>query len=466
MSAHPEEGPESGGTPVAGPPWPNPRYAWYVVIILFVASIFSFLDRQILSLLVEEIKRDLELSEFQVGLLSGAPFAIFYAFMSIPIALAADTLNRRNIIAIGITVWSFATAACGIAMGFWQMFLARVMVGSGEAALSPSAYSLISDYFPKEKLARAMATFTMGNLTGVGFAAIIGGTVATYVETLGRISLPFVGELFGWQITFFVVGLPGLLLALVVLTIKEPVRRGLMNPERSVAGEDQLRQFGHFVLAHWKAFAGLFASFTLLVLIAYGNFSWVVTFYRRSFGWDKELAGLVYGVVVLFFGTGGAFFGGWFSDWLRGRGYTDAPYRATLICTIPLAPFAILSFVVAPSLPLGADAQGYLSAAMLAPWQFFGSVPAGLGAAAMMTITPNEMRAKISSVYLFFSNLIGITAGAASVAAITQYVFRDDMMVRYSLAIVNCVGAPLAVLLIWLSMKHYRASLRQVEAAA
>ena len=445
------------------PPWPSPRYAWFVVIVLFVASIFSFLDRQILSLLVEEIKRDLHLTEVEIGWLQGAPFAIFYAVMSIPIALMADRYNRKNIIAIGVTVWSFATAACGLAMGFWQLFAARVGVGSGEAALSPSAYSLISDYFPAEKLAKAMATFTMGNLTGVGLALMIGGSVAAYVDSLGSIALPVFGDVFAWQVTFFVVGLPGLLLALVIVAIREPVRRG--HGRRQAAGSaSSLRDFFRFVGQHRWAFAGLFASFTLLVLIAYGSFNWTPTFFRRTFSWDKELTGWVYGSAVLLFGTSGAFFGGWFSDWLRRRGHEDAPYRATLICTVPLAPFAILAFVVAPDLPFSMDTNGYIAAAMLAPYQFFGAVPAGLAATAMMTIAPNEMRAKTSSVYLFFSNLIGITIGSFSVAALTQYVFQDDMMIRYSLTIVNCVFAPLAVLLIWSGMKPYRRSLAEIAA--
>lgn len=435
-------------------PWPRQGYAWYVVFILFICSIFSFLDRQIIALMVDDIKLDLGLNDFEIGLLQGPPFGIFYAVMSIPIALAADRYSRRNIIIMGVTFWSLATAACGMAGSFWHLFLARVGVGSGEAALSPSAYSMISDYFRVRLLPIAMSIFTMGNLTGVGLAMIIGGAIIGYAKSLDEIVLWGIGSVAPWQFSFIVIGLPGLLLALLLFTIREPLRRGVK------AGRDAttLRAFGGFLRGHWKTFAALFGSFTMLVLVAFGNFAWVPTFFMRTFSWTEAQAGAVFGIVVAIFGTGGAVFGGWLASFLHRRGYQDAPFRATMLCSIPLAPLALLVFVWAP--------DGEWAAILYAPYQVFSAVPAGLAATAMMTLTPNEMRAKISSAYLFFSNFIGLSLGAALVGFITHNIFADDMMVRYSLTIVNCVGAPLAVIFIALGMKHYRASLRQVAADA
>ena len=431
--------------------WPSPGYAWYVVIVLFLCSIFSFLDRQILSLLVEEIRRDLGLSEVQVGWLQGAPFAIFYATMSVPIALAADRLNRKNIIAVGITFWSFATAMCGLAGSFITLFLARIGVGVGEATLSPSAVSMISDYFKVNKLAGALAVFTMGNLMGVGVAVMIGGSVAGWLAGFDNISLPLFGEIFPWQLTFFIVGLPGLLLALLVYTLREPVRRGISDPNAHTESIGRsLSRFGTFFRQHWVTFTTLVSSFTILVLVAYANFAWMPTFLRRTFGLDQAEVAWIYGPIVAVFGTSGALFGGWFSNYLADRGYRDAPYRATLLCTLPMAPLAFMTFVVSDT------AQS--AALWFIPWQFFGAVPAGLAGVAMMTITPNDMRAKINSIYQLFSNMIGITIGAALVAYITQEYFADGMKIRYSLAIVNCIGAPVAVLLIWPGMKYFRAS--------
>jgi MFS family permease len=438
------------------PPWPSSGYAWFVVSVLLLCSIFSFLDRQILSLLVEEVKRDLGLSEVEVGLLQGLPFAIIYATSSIPIAIAADRFNRRNIIAMGVGFWSFATAACGLAGNFWALFAARVGVGVGEATLSPSAVSIISDYFKKEKLAMALSVFTMGNLTGVGVAVMIGGSVAGWLATYDSISLPLFGEIFPWQMTFFMVGLPGLALAALVMTLREPLRRGVSHAGAHTESVGQsLRRFSVFFNQHRITFITLIGSFTLLVLIAYANFAWMPTFFRRAYGLSQSEVAWLYGPIVAIFGTAGAVFGGWFSNFLSARGYRDAPYRATLICTLPLAPAAFMTFMVADT--------ANSAALWFIPWQFFGAVPAGLAGTAMMTITPNDMRAKINSVYQFFSNMIGITIGAALVAYITQEIFADDLMVGSSLAIVNCIGAPLAILVIAPGMKHFRQSRDEVE---
>lgn len=435
-------------------PWPNQVYAWYVVVILYIAAIISFVDRQIIALVVEDIKIDLGLTDLQIGLLQGPPFGIFYAVMSIPIALLADKRSRRNIIMAGVTFWSLATAACGLAGSFWHLFMARVGVGVGEATLSPSAYSMISDYFPKHRLPLAMAVFTMGNLTGVGLAMVLGGALIVWLKAIGPVTLPVLGTLQPWQFTFVIVAIPGLFLALLMFTIREPIRRGVAA-SAGLEDTSQLRTFWNFLNDHRRTFLTLFATFTVLVLIAYGNFAWMIVFFVRTFGWSAGEAGLVYGLVVLFFGTSGAFFGGWLASFLARRGYTDAPYRATLLCTLPLAPSAALTFLWAP--------DGWWAAAMFAPWQFFGAVPAGLAGAAMMALTPNEMRAKISAVYLFFSNIIGLSLGPTIVGFLTTYVFRDDMMIRYSLNLVNCVGPPIAIILIWMGMGSYRHSLERVE---
>jgi MFS family permease len=438
-------------------PWPNPVYAWYVVVVLFFGAIVSFVDRQIIALVVDDIKLDLGLDDLQIGLLQGPPFGIFYALMSIPIALAADRYSRRNIVVVGVTFWSIATAACGMAGSFWHLFLARIGVGVGEATLSPSAYSIISDYFPKQKLSLAMAVFTMGNLTGVGLAMVLGGALIVWLKAIGPVDLGFVGILAPWQFTFVLVAIPGLVLALLMMTVREPVRRGVQPEAAAATNTRQLAEFLRFVQSHLRTFATLFGSFTMLVLVAYGNFAWMVVFFVRTFGWSAGQAGLVYGLVVVVFGTSGAFFGGWLANVLARRGYVDAPYRATMLCSIPLVPFAALTFLAAP--------DGWWAAALFAPWQFFGAVPAGLAGAAMMTITPNRMRAKISAVYLFFSNIIGISLGSTTVGYLTTHVFRDDGLVRYSLAVVNCAGAPLAILLIALGMSAFRDSVKRAEAA-
>ena len=431
-------------------PWPNRRYAWLVVIVLYLGAVLSLMDRQIISLLVGDIKFDLGLTDFEIGLLQGPPFGIFYALMSIPIALMADRGNRRNIIVAGMTFWSLATAACGLASNFWHLFIARIGVGAGEATLSPCAYSMISDYFERRLLPMAMAVFTMGNLSGVGLAMIIGGGVIVWARELGEIVLPVIGTLAPWQLSFFIIGLPGVLLALLVLSLKEPVRRGASKPEDAT-----LQAFFAFVRSHGRTFATLFVSFTMLVLVAYGNFAWVPSYFMRAWGWSIAEAGSVYGLIVATFGTAGALLGGWLASHLAMRGHTDAPYRATLYMSLPLAPLAAVIFWWSP--------DGWWAAFWYAPYQICSAAPAGLAAAAMMTITPNAMRAKIGSAYLFCSNFVGLSLGAAIVGYLTTHVFADDARIGHSLLVVNIIGAPLACLAILVGMKPFRASVEALQ---
>jgi MFS family permease len=426
-------------------PWPNPRYAWFVVIVLYLGAVLSLMDRQIISLLVGDIKTDLGLSDFEIGLLQGPPFGIFYALMSIPIAVLADRGNRRNIIVVGMTFWSLATAACGLASNFWHLFIARVGVGAGEATLSPCAYSMISDFFERRLLPMAMSVFTMGNLSGVGLAMIIGGGVIVWARELGEVSLPLIGTVVPWQLSFIMIGLPGVALAMLVWSLREPARRG---PHR--AEDATLQAFVQFVRSHGRTFATLFASFTMLVLVAYGNFAWVPSFFMRTFAWSTAEAGSIYGIIVATFGTSGALIGGWLATRLATGGYSDGPYRATLYLSLPLAPLAVLVFWWAP--------DGWWAAFWYAPYQICSAAPAGLAAAAMMTITPNAMRAKIGSAYLFCSNFIGLSLGAAIVGYLTTHVFGDDVLIGRSLLVVNVIGAPLACLFILIGMKPFRAS--------
>ena len=193
----------------AAPTANTTNYGWYTVGVLTVAYVFSFIDRSILTLLVGPIRVDLGISDTQVSLLHGLAFAIFYTLLGIPIASLADRRNRRNIIAVGVTFWSIATAACGLTRNFWQLFLARIGVGVGEAALSPAAYSMIADSFPPEKLGRALSVYTLGAIAGIGFALIIGGAVIGTVMTATDATLPLVGTVRPWQVVFFIVGLPG-----------------------------------------------------------------------------------------------------------------------------------------------------------------------------------------------------------------------------------------------------------------
>ena len=195
--------------------------AWVMVSLMMVAYIFSFVDRYILGLLIEPIKADLNLSDTQIGLLLGPAFAIFYATMGLPLGYMADRFKRISIVSIGIFVWSLATAASGFAQNFWHLFTARMMVGVGEATLSPCALSIINDSFPAEKRGRPIGFYTMGMSIGPACAYLAGAAVLTWTNNAGLISIPIVGELAPWQLAFILVGLPGIVLAILVSLRKE-----------------------------------------------------------------------------------------------------------------------------------------------------------------------------------------------------------------------------------------------------
>ena len=243
-----------------------------MVFVLLLAQTFSFLDRMIMGLLVGPIRDTFQISDTQYSLLAGLAFSLFYALMGLPLARIADSRSRRNLIAAGIAVWSLMTAVCGLAKGFWMLFVARMGVGVGEATLAPGAYSMIADYFPKSLLARALSVYMVGVTLGSGFAYMLGGAVVAYVENMPQIVLPVLGAIHGWQLTFFIVGLPGLLVALLMmLTVREPPRRGLSaNDVQAIA----LREVVDYLWSRRRAYGGHIIGVSIFIMVVYALNLW------------------------------------------------------------------------------------------------------------------------------------------------------------------------------------------------
>src|SRR3984885_4705783 len=228
-------------------------YAWYVVIVLTALYMLSFVDRTILSLLVGSIKRDLGISDTRIGLLQGLSFALFYTIMGLPLGRLADTRSRRNLIAAGVVVWSLFTSACSIAKSFWSLFFTRIGVGVGEAGLSPAAYSLISDYFPPDRLGVAISVYYMGVFLGSSLALLVGGLVVDTMARIHTVTLPLIGTIASWRVTFLVVGAPGILGALLVYTIKEPVRKNMLRSAQGVAAQLSFGQACGQMRLRWQS---------------------------------------------------------------------------------------------------------------------------------------------------------------------------------------------------------------------
>ena len=424
-------------------------YSWYVVAVLLLAYTVAFIDRQILSLLVQPIRRDLGISDTQIGLLAGFAFALFYSVLGVPIARLADRKSRRAIISIGVALWSLMTAACGLSKTYWQLFLTRVGVGVGEATLSPAAYSIIADYFPPKKLAKAIGVYCMGLYGGAGLAMLAGSAVVALVSDAAAIDLPLIGTVFPWQLTFFIVALPGLLVLALMATVKEPARRQFLPDGTTKTAEVRvvpLTEVFEFMSANKKIIVAHFGGFLALGTVISAYLVWVPEFLRRSYDFSISEAGFIYGPALLVLGTAGPYAGGWLAEKLTDRGYKDAEMRASLIGGIGMIPLTVLT-------PLAPDKT--TAVIMLAAVTFFLSSPQGLAPTILQLIAPNRMRAQLTAVFMFIAVLAGYTIGPAFVAMATDYIFKDDGALRYSLAIVSALLTPIGVLFLWYGLKPY-----------
>jgi MFS family permease len=427
-------------------------YAWYVVSVLTVAYVFSFIDRQILSLMVRPVQEDLRINDTQVSLLMGASFAVFYTFFGIPLGRLADTRSRRALIAGGVALWSVMTAACGLARTFWQLAFCRMGVGVGEATLSPSAYSLISDYFPPERRSTAMSVYSMGIYIGAGLAFILGGFVTDLVGQQSPV-LPLVGAVRSWQLVFFIVGLPGLLVALLLTTVREPDRKGA-KPALGGSSAVPLRTVWAYLRHNGATFLCLNLGIAMVALYGYGATSWVPSLFIRRYDWTPRQTGLIYGLIVAVWGALGIVTGGKLADRLRAQGIRDADLRVALLAAAAGLP-AVVLFPLAPS--------AVWAAVLLVPVVFFMSAPFGVAPAAIQQMMPNRMRAQATACYLFVINLLGIGLGPTVVAMLTDNVFHDPKAVHLSLMVVGAITFAIAAILLWFGLGSYRRSLEYLE---
>ncbi|MCL4776528.1 MAG: MFS transporter [Gammaproteobacteria bacterium] len=438
--------------------YPAPAYAWYVVIVLTLGYVVSFLDRQIFALLVQPIREDLGLSDTQVSLVGGLAFALFYTLLGIPIGRLVDRRSRRGLIAIGVTLWCLMTAACGLARSYWTLFVARVGVGVGEATLNPAALSLISDYFPRQRRGQAIGFYNMGVSLGVGIANIVGAWAISLAAAAPALVLPWYGPLQPWQLVFMFVGLPGLLVALLMLSVREPPRRDklrLAGPDGVVREELALADTLRFLGARWSTYATHFVGMSVVTIIGYALFFWVPTMFVRSWGWTIPDSGYAYGLITLVSGPLGVNLGGWLADRLYARGCHDGLMRISLYAT---ALVFVPASVAAPMMPTAAGALVLLIPATLA-----GAAITAAGVAALMMITPNQLRGQVTALYYFVINALGLTIGPTAVALITDYGFGDPQALRYSMAMVAAGAGILALGFLAANLRLYRAAMLEAE---
>jgi MFS family permease len=431
-------------------------YAWYVVFVLTLLYIVSFLDRTIISLVIDPLKEDLGVSDTQVSLLSGLAFALFYSVVGVPMGRLADVRSRRWIIGVGATFWSLMAGLCGLAQTYAQLFIARVGLGIGEATLMPAAYSMISDYFPRSKLPRAYAVFMLGAPLGSGLAFVIGGLVAEFAQSVGTLALPVIGELRSWQLVFLITGLPGIGLALwALLTIREPARTGRMA--KASTGALSLATAFSYVRRNLSTYGALLGGMSLMAMFTLGYFAWIAVFFMRTHALAPGEVGAYFGPVATISGVAGVISGSFWCSWLGRRGHIDAPLRTAVHSLWIAIPCGIVA-------PLVTDFG--LSLSLVAVLIFFLTFPQGTNIAAFQLITPNEMRAQVSAIFLLVTNVFGLGLGATTVALFTDYVLGSPDQINISLALMTCLVATPALVLLTLGLKPYRESLQAAESWA
>ena len=444
--------------------YPKPSYAWYVAVLMMFFYVLSFMDRQIIAVLIDPIKADLGLSDVQISLLGGLSFVLFYSTTGIFIGRLADSLNRPLLIAAGVFIWSLTTALSGLASKFWQLLILRMGVGLGESALLPSTLSLLADYFPPKRLATPTSVFLLGAPIGIGLSFAAGGYLLGVAQDItaadGWEDVVFIGGSAAWKLVLLFLGVLGMLMTLGLLSVREPRNMSAAAVEKAqkskakAADAASLAEVKHYAKQHWVAISALYFGMSLISLAAYSQGFWDITFLARTYDKDPATVSFGYGMVQLFGGLSGMLFAGIVADRLSKRGVQAASVIMVIIGAAIATPF---SFIY----PLVGSSSSALFFMVIA---IFGSnMGFACAASAIQRMFPGNMLGLAAGIYFFISNAVGIGIGPTAVAAITDYVFKDPEMIRYSLAAVGGVSRALAFVLVLAGLGAYRKLLRELE---
>jgi MFS transporter, Spinster family, sphingosine-1-phosphate transporter len=429
--------------------------SWYALGFLTLSYSLAYIDRQLLNLLVDPIKHALLISDTQLSLIQGIAFVSAYLLAAPLFGRLVDVTNRRNILVAGICMWSVFTALCGRADTYFDLFVARLGVGASEACVFPVACSMIADLFSARRAARAVSIFMLGPLLGGGFSLLAGGLVIAIAKNV-RTQFPVLASLATWQLAFVLIGLPGLLVAAVLLlTFGEPARSQSLKSEVG----DRHYTVGESASFLWqrRGFYGrIYLALGMLAIVVLGMPAWFPSFLIRVHGVAPAVVGLRFGVLVITFGAAGVLAGPWAARILEKRGYADAGIR-----TAGYSMIAMLLFCAA--IPFAPGAVGALAASAGAV--FFFSLPTGVMAAAMQLAAPSRMRGAVGALYTFCGQLIGFGLGPTAIALVTDKLFHDPKMIGYSIAIVCVIASALAAWLMFSALPHYRKILADERAA-
>lgn len=430
-------------------PYPKRSHGWLAVAVLTLATVFAYIDRLILYILAEPVLQTLHMTDTEISVLQGLAFIAFYTLFGVPLGRLADRYNRRNIVVVGVAVWSAMTVLCGVATDFWTLFIARAGVGVGEACLLPAAFSLIADYFPQRLRGRAMSCIVVAMPIGSGGSFLLGGWITGLVPGTEQVILPLVGATYGWQLAFFAAGLPGFLIALLLLVIKEPPRRELLATDKTSSGWLEKQSALRIYLRENRTVLTLFiAGASFFSLTTYGTTAWMATYYIRVFEYSVEVVGYYVGIFNIIGGVAGAVVGGYLSDLCsrnaNGPGRISVPY--------------LTAFIISPCLFLWAYSDALVISAM---FLFASHVGFSLAVASfpstLQAITPNQFRGLVMALLFALNGVIGAGLGPMMIALATEHVFVEGGL-RYSLMALPPVTMFTAASLILMARRRYRAA--------
>ena len=403
--------------------YPRPLLAWLSVAILFVFYIRSLGDRYLIALVVDPIKQDVGLSDFEISLLQGPAFAVLYCLFAIPVGIALDRYSRRWVLFLSVVIWSAGAAGCGLAGSFLALAIARDFVGGGESGFSTGAYSIIGDSFPPSRLSLAMSVFVMGGIMGAGIVFLLGGPFIQFVLSGGVASWPMMGSFAPWQQVFILTGVPGIAMAFLVLFVTEPARH------RPVAAANEAIGYGEalrFIGAHKRLFVAILLGFGLAYTSTIALQLWLPAYFTRVHGWTPSQIGIVLGIAQMLAALSLPVHG-WIVDRFYKAGRKDAPLLWSIISICIAIPCAMLALL---------SSNPWITVVAFGVYVAFMLATGSMGPATAQVATPNALRGRMSAIYVLTTGLIGMSVGPALVGFLTDHVFGSPAAVCGSLVVV------------------------------
>jgi MFS family permease len=425
--------PEAGASDPGALPSAGTR--WWLLGVLFVTAIVSYSDRLILSMLVDPLSADLGLTDAQVGLLQGPAFTLVYVFTALPVGRLADRYSRRRLLLAGATLWCAATVLCGLAPSAGVFLVGRLLLGVGEAALIPTALSMLGDSFPPERRGVALGVFLLGSVVGGPFGITIGGLLLSLAQGGSFAAWPGIGGLAPWRAVLTTTGVVGLVSPLLILTLSEPLRGRTEDSDFAATRR-------HF-LSDWRRLVPLYGGLAMLSIGDYGLVSWVPTALKRVFSWTPDRVGVYFGVITATAGIAGSLLGGWIADIAERRGGD----RARLLVSMTGAVLAVSA--------AAAISQGHADAVLfgLGFWIFTSTLGEVSAVAVIQDIVPAQFRGTAFAMLTFTNTLVGLGGGPPLIAAATEYVYRSPTAVDRAISLVGIAGGLISCTLFFVARR-------------